>query len=129
MARASAVLYGTDDHITYDNQYYRNPVHYRHPDSVATGVYMMPLALGEYDEISDITSTIYQKLQSSGLSIDDVIKVREIIKEVQIGKLYQLIEGISREYAMPIVNTGVLRALLNYLARTIRLKIYILPSE
>jgi hypothetical protein len=115
LERANALVYGDFRHVTYDNRY-RKSVRYRHPDSVVPGIYLNTPVLDECVVTSDITLILYQKIQSSMLSIDDVTMVNHIVKEMQLGKLYMLVHEISKDKKIPIDNSNVLRALLNHLA-------------
>jgi hypothetical protein len=69
--RANEVIYGDFSRVTYDNRF-RKSVRYRHPDSIVPGVYLNTPILNEHVEASDITSILYQNVQSSVLSVDDV---------------------------------------------------------
>ena len=113
--RANNVIYGRLARITYENRY-KNPVQYRPPESVSSGVYLNSLVFDGGGEISNISQILYQKLQSLILSVDDVAKVQQIIKEAQIEKLYELIREITKEYKIAIDNSNVLRGLLDHLA-------------
>lgn len=113
--RANAALYGEFERIRYDNRYQKS-ASYRHPEMIATGVYLKPVDLAGTTEASDISSVIYQRLHESVLSVDDAAQVSQLIKETQIDKLYKLTMMISKEYEIPIDNSNVLRALLNHLA-------------
>ncbi|HEB57222.1 MAG TPA: hypothetical protein ENI98_13150 [Gammaproteobacteria bacterium] len=122
--RASHVIYGSFRHITYENRY-KNSVQYRPSESISPGVFINPLALDGGEEISDISQILYQKLQSFILSVDGVTKIHQIIKEIQIGKLYELVNDIGKEYKVAIDNSNVLRGLLDHLAENYSpMKIY-----
>ena len=122
--RANNVIYGRLARITYENRY-KNPVQYRPPESVFSGVYINSLVLDGGEEISDISQILYHQLQSLVLSFDDVTKVHQIIKEIQIGKLYELVNDIGKEYKIAIDNSNVLRGLLDHLAENYSpMKIY-----
>jgi hypothetical protein len=113
--RANEVIYGDFSRVTYDNRY-RKSVRYRHPDSIVPGVYLNTPILNEHVEASDITSILYHNVQSSILSVDDVKMINLIVKEMQLGKLYKLVDEVSKDKKIPIANSNVLRALLNHLA-------------
>ncbi len=112
---ANNVIHGNCSHITYENRY-KNPVQYRTSGSISSGVYLNHLDLGSGEEASDISQVLYQKLQSLILSVEDVTKVHQIVKEIQLGKLYNLIHDIAKEYKIAIDHSNVLRGLLDHLA-------------
>ncbi|MGB0466653.1 MAG: hypothetical protein ACPGF7_03855 [Pontibacterium sp.] len=114
---ANAALRAGFNRITYDNRYQKS-VRYRHPDGFYPGIYLNPPDIEGCLEASDISSIINQKLQALPLSIDDAAKIHQIIKEIQLGKLYKLVVEISNEYRIPVDNSNVLRALLNHLAES-----------
>lgn len=113
--RANKVIYGDFSHVTYDKRY-RKSVRYRHPDSIMPGIYLNNPTKNECFEVSDITSILYKRIQTSILTIDDFKMVNFLVKEMQIEKLYKLVSEVSKDKKIPIANSSVLRALLNHLA-------------
>lgn len=113
--KANTVIYGDVSRIKYDTKF-ENTRRYRHARSVTCGLYLNNKTSAGYIEVSELSSFLYQKLYSATWSINDVANVHQIIKEVQIEKLYKLVMEISGEYKLSIDNSNVLRALLNHLA-------------
>lgn len=112
---AYRVLHGDVERISYDKKYKNNKA-YRHPGRVARGIYLnKPMLAGSVPD-SRISTLIYQKIQSSTLSVKEISNIKNIIKEMQLGKIYQLAQEISKEYVLPIDNSNVLNALLEHLA-------------
>lgn len=108
--RASNVIYSLSN-ITFNNT-----VQYWPSESVYPGIYVNSLALDRGEEVSDISKILYQKLQSLILSVDDVVKIHQIIKETQIGKLYELVREIAKEYQIEIDNSNILGGLIEHVA-------------
>lgn len=111
---AENLLYGAYKSITYDNRF-RKPVRYRSPDSIISGVYLNALILDDSVEIENLTPILYQKVMSVVFSYDDISKVHQLIKNIQLEKLYKLTLAISKEYEIQIDNSSVLASLLNHL--------------
>ncbi len=111
---SNTLLNGASDCLTYDKRS-KKLARYQHPDSIATGVYLSALALDEALDVTDISSILYHKLRASAWPIDDVKKAHQTIKEVQLGKLYQLVMEVTREYKLPVENSTSLSSLLNHL--------------
>jgi hypothetical protein len=93
-----------------------NPVTYRNPDSLASGVFLRPLEFAEGVEVLHISSLLYQKLQLSALTAGEVARIHQIIKEVQLEKLYQLVMYVGKEKQIPIDNSRKLQSLLIHLS-------------
>lgn len=113
--KANHVIYGSFSYITYENQY-ENTVQYSPSGSITSGVFINSLILDSGEEISDISQVLYQKLQSIVLTVDDAAKIHQIVKETQIGKLYELVIDVGKEYKIAIDHSNVLRGLLDHLA-------------
>lgn len=113
--RANTEIYGTNQMLTYHDRY-KQPVAYRSPESITTGIFLNVPYSEQSLSISTITALLYQKVSSQIASIDDTAKIHRVIKEIQIQKLYQLVIYISQEYALPIDNSAVLQSLLDHLA-------------
>lgn len=112
---AYKVLYGDFERLTYDRGYKKSRS-YRNSDRIISGIYLNNPKLEDGIEVSNVSTVLYQKLQTSILSIDEVTRVNNIIKEIQLDKLYKLVQEISKEYVLPIDNSNVLNALLDHLA-------------
>lgn len=115
--RANNAIYGRNDRLTYHDRY-RNSVTYRNPESITTGIFLAsPYSESEQSlSIPTITALLYENVVSQTASIDDSAKIHQLIKEVQIQKLYQLVIHISQEYKLPIDNSPTLQSLLSHLA-------------
>lgn len=113
---ANQFLYGKFERIAYDKQR-REYTHHRHPASLNTGLFLRPLPPDGQNTVSEITSSLYQRLQSYKLEIDDINTVRRIVSEIQFDKIYNLAMITSRDYKIPINNTSSLSSLLNHLAK------------
>ena len=115
--KANQFLYGSYSHVSYDRMPKRYAYH-QHPESVTKGLYLNTLALENGFELrdSEISSVLYQKLQSSPVSLELISKIQRIIRDIQTHKLYILVNEVSSEYAIPIDNSNPLRALLDHLA-------------
>ncbi|MBM7456739.1 hypothetical protein HNR62_002641 [Oceanisphaera litoralis] len=110
---ASKLLHGDSERLIYDKKYKR----YRHPERVKIGIYLNHPKLNGEVVVSNVNAILYQKLQSITLSINEVASINNIIKEIQLYKLYQLVQEISKEYVLPIDNSNVLNALLEHLSK------------
>ncbi len=117
---ANSKLFGEFDRLQYESRYRSRPTQYRPPDAVAKGVYFNPLDLYGRVCTSDISSILHQQMQSSTYSVKEVENVHQLIKEMQLAKLYQLTIDIGSEFQLQIDNSNSLRALLEHLAENYR---------
>ncbi|WP_417509588.1 hypothetical protein [Methylophaga sp.] len=113
--RANAEIYGTNPLMTYHDRY-KQPVTYRRPESITTGVYLNVPYSEQAFNISTITALLYQKVSSQIASIDDTAKIHQLVTEIQLHKLYQLVIHINQKTRLPIDNSAPLQSLLNHLA-------------
>lgn len=115
--RASKLLYGDYNHISYDRRSGRH-IKYSNPESIARGLYLNALYLNSGIEVtgSDISTILYQKIQTEAVSLESVSSIKQTIKDIQTNKLFGLVMEVSDEYRVPIDNSNPLRALLDHLA-------------
>lgn len=114
VSHANNVLsrYDSFSNYDYENQMFR----YQRLDCVKEGVYLNEPYLDETTGFADIGTLLYKRLQTCVLSIEEVALTKDIIKEIQLSKLYRLVQEISSEYLIVIDNSASLSALLNHLA-------------
>lgn len=89
---------------------------YHSPDCIRVGVFLNSPYPEQITTIPAITSILYEKLVSHEVSIHDVTKVHQLIKEIQHKKLYQIAIYVSQKFSIPINNSAKLRSLLYHLA-------------
>jgi hypothetical protein len=111
---ANSAVYGSYSRLSYDNrsQYSSS---YHQPGSLNLGVYLnFPVVDGV--EISDVGSVFQQKLRLSSWPMDAAARLHQLIKDMQVAKLYNLAAKAGKEQRIPIANTQVLSSLLDHLA-------------
>lgn len=108
-------LYGDYDRVTYYSRYQKG-VRSTRSDSFHKGVYLNSLIMESTTEAYSISSILYQKIQSSAVSFDEVSTIHQMIKNIQMDKLYKLVCYIEKEFRLRIDQSNVLSALLSHLA-------------
>ncbi|MCW8885876.1 MAG: hypothetical protein K6L75_03305 [Cellvibrionaceae bacterium] len=111
---ASELLYGSVSKLSYDGRSGIN-AYYKNKEVVCAGVYLNKPSIDGVDTI-DLVGLLYQRLSTFVLTSNDVRRIKKMFKDVQIFKLYKLVDAISREYRLPIDNSRALGSLLNHLA-------------
>src|SRR5699024_9539573 len=117
---ALSLLYGYSSNITYDRSYgYYKKKRYRHPESIVPGIYLNNISSNSEKivSMSSVSALLYQKLQLSTFSLTEITAIKQLINEVQLDKLYRLVQEISKEYVIPIDNSHILNALLDHLSK------------
>jgi len=88
--KANAVIYGSSQKLSYHDRY-KKSVPYRSHDSITTGIYLGPLYSVQYMEVSTIRELLYQRVCSHVASINDTKEVHQLVREIQLHKLFQLV--------------------------------------
>lgn len=113
---ASRILYSDNRQITYDDDNQALRYFNAREGALTAGVYILVPKFKGKLSASNIGILLHQRLQTFDYTLEEVAIVKQIVKEIQLGKLYQMVVSISREYALPIANSNTLGALLDHLA-------------
>lgn len=112
---ANTELFGNYNELTYKD-IYKTSADYLKTGPVRSGIFLNTPDTDQHLNIPIIKNILYQKLRAHVASVDDTSKIHQIIKEVQISKLYKLVSYTSKEYQLSIDNSPKLHSFLDYLA-------------
>jgi len=108
-------LYGDYGRVTYYSRY-QNVARPARSGSLQKGVYLNYLVMESATEAYNISSILYQKIQSYAVSFDEMSIIHQMIKNIQMDKLYKLVCFIEKEFRLRVDQSNVLSALLSHLA-------------
>ncbi|WP_125199520.1 hypothetical protein [Guyparkeria sp. SCN-R1] len=116
VSRANSVLFGELDRLTYLRGARGGGAVYRPEGAVSKGVYLNPLDLDGVIHSSGLESVFFQRLQEIQCSEAEDSGVRRIIHQVQLMKLYALVQDVAAEHRLEVAPSNKLRSLLEHLA-------------
>lgn len=108
------------DHILHNQDFFPKSLNSRSGvmpryNALRPGVYLRPMNLGG-GQVESIGSVVERKLNSIEVSSKEVMVVHDVIKGIQVDKLYRLIAYLAKDLRLPVRQSKVLATIVEHVA-------------